>query len=161
MSKNKFITAYNDILNHVHDAMEETLHSFADALEIAKQKLGQSHNLSHDEIKTVSDSVQRDLAHAAHKLPSGQDNNSLSEWLKFDAELIENFALDAFLSVADKTRVELAKLDILAELNTYHSGDITGPGTFVCADCSKEIAFKSTSEIPECPACQGKTFVRI
>ncbi|MFA5984323.1 MAG: zinc ribbon-containing protein [Methylococcaceae bacterium] len=160
MTTNKYIAAYNDIISHLHETMEETLHSFADALEISKKKTSLSSDLSNDELKTVSNYVERDLKHAAHKLTSN-DNNSFSEWLKFDIEMLENFAMDAFLSVADKTRVELAKLDQLAALNTYHAGDITSPGTFVCADCNKEIAFKSTSEIPVCPACQGKTFVRV
>ena len=85
----------------------------------------------------------------------------MSEWLKFDIELIENLSLDAFLSVADKTRIELARLGEMAKKHSYQSGEITIPGTFVCEKCAKEIAFKTTSEIPECPVCHGKTFIRI
>jgi hypothetical protein len=33
-------------------------------------------------------------------------NNAVTEWLKFDIALLENFALDSFLSIADKTRLE-------------------------------------------------------
>jgi hypothetical protein len=130
-------------------------------LEISKEKTRKSTDLTKDEIDQVSDYVKRDIEHAAHGLSETKDTESLSEWFKFDIELIENFALDAFLSLADKTRLELAKLGQLAELNTYHTGNITGPGTFVCDQCDKQIAFKSTSEIPECPACHGKTFVRL
>jgi hypothetical protein len=161
MQKNKLITAYNDLMKQLHETMDETLHSLAEALEISKEKTSETSDLSKDEMDQVSAYVKRDIEHAAHGLTEKQDSDSLSEWFKFDIELIENFALDAFLSLADKTRVELAKLEQLAEQNTYHSGDITVPGTFVCDDCGKEIAFKSTSEIPECPQCHGKTFVRI
>ena len=161
MQKNKLITAYNELMNHLHETMDETLHSLAEALEISKEKTSKTSDLSKDEMDKVSSYVKRDIEHAAHGLSDKEDSESLSEWFKFDIELIENFALDAFLSVADKTRVELAKLERLAEQNTYHSGDITVPGTFVCDDCGKEIAFKSTSEIPECPQCHGKTFVRV
>ncbi len=161
MNKNKFIAAYNEFMKHLHETMDETIHSLADALEISKEKTRKSTDLTKDEIDQVSDYVKRDIEHAAHGLSEKKDTESLSEWFKFDIELIENFALDAFLSLADKTRLELAKLGQLAELNTYHTGNITGPGTFVCDQCDKQIAFKSTSEIPECPACHGKTFVRL
>ncbi|MBF6649899.1 MULTISPECIES: zinc ribbon-containing protein [unclassified Methylobacter] len=161
MNKNKFIAAYNEFMKHLHETMDETIHSLADALEISKEKTRKSTDLTKDEIDQVSDYVKRDIEHAAHGLSETKDTESLSEWFKFDIELIENFALDAFLSLADKTRLELAKLGQLAELNTYHTGNITGPGTFVCDQCDKQIAFKSTSEIPECPACHGKTFVRL
>lgn len=161
MNKNKLIAAYSDFMKHLHETMEDTLHSFAEALEISKEKTGKSSDLTDDELNKVSSYVKRDVEHAAHGLSDKEDKDSLSEWFKFDIELIENFTLDAFLSVADKTRIELEQLKQLAEKHTYHSGDITIPGTFICDECGKEIAFKTTSEIPECPACHAKTFIRI
>lgn len=161
MNKNKLVKAYTDLMEHLYEAMDDTLHSFADALEISKEKTKKTSDLTDEELDKVSRYVKRDIEHAAHGLSNKEDSESLSEWFKFDIELIENFALDAFLSLADKTRLELAKLEQLAEQNTYHTGDITGPGTFVCDFCSKEISFKSTSEIPGCPDCRGKTFFRI
>ena len=161
MNKNKLIAAYSDFMIHLHETMEDTLHSFAEALEISKQKTSQSSDLSKEDVDKISGYVKRDIEHAANGLTAKEDKNSLSEWFKFDVELIENFTLDAFLSVADKTRIELAKIEQLAETHTYHSGDITVPGTFICDACGKEIAFKTASEIPECPACHAKTFIRI
>jgi hypothetical protein len=161
MNKNKLVTAYSDLITHLHETMEDTLHSFAEALEISKEKVSKDSDLTNDELNKVSGYVKRDIEHAAHGLSTKTDKDSLSEWFKFDIELIENFALDAFLSLADKTRLELAKLKELAETHAYRSGDITVPGTFICDDCGKEIAFKSPSEIPECPQCHGKTFIRI
>ena len=148
-------------MTHLHETMEDTLHSFAEALEISKEKTSQSSDLSKEDVDKISGYVKRDIEHAANGLTAKEDKNSLSEWFKFDVELIENFTLDAFLSVADKTRIELAKIEQLAETHTYHSGDITVPGTFICDACGKEIAFKTASEIPECPACHAKTFIRI
>ena len=161
MNKNKLIAAYSDFMKHLHETMEDTLHTFAEALEISKEKTGKSSDLTDDELNKVSSYVKRDVEHAAHGLSDEEDKDSLSEWFKFDIELIENFTLDAFLSVADKTRIELEKLRELAETHTYHSGDITIPGTFICDACGKEIAFKETSEIPECPQCHGTTFIHI
>jgi len=161
MNKNKLIAAYSEFVTHLHETMEDTLHSFAEALEISKEKTGKTSDLSKEDIDKVSGYVRRDVEHAAHNLSAGRESDSLSEWFKFDVELIENFALDAFLSVADKTRIELAKLEQLAQKHSYESGQITGPGSFICDNCGKEIAFKTPSEIPECPACHGKIFIRI
>ena len=150
MNKNKLIAAYSDFMKHLHETMEDTLHTFAESLEISKEKTRKSSDLTEDELNKLSGYVKRDIEQAAHGLSNEEDKDSLSEWFKFDIELIENFALDAFLSVADKTRIELEKLRELAETHT-----------FICDECGKEIAFKTTSEIPECPACHATTFIRI
>lgn len=164
MSKqSKLIEAYNNLMEHLYEAMDDTLHSTADALEIAKEKLSEIGGLTQEEINHIADAVKRDLDHAAIHIEEQAEpkDEDLSAWLKFDIELIENFALDAFMSLADKTRIELVKLEQkAAQYHPYHSGEITGPGTFMCEECGKEIAFKSTSEIPECPNCKAKTFVR-
>jgi Zinc-ribbon containing domain len=161
MDKNKLTSAYTELMEHLYIAMDNTLHTLADALEIAKEKIGKAGNLTLEEIDIISDALKRDIESAAHGLPEHKDKNTLSEWFKFDIELIENFALDAFLSIADKTRIELAKLGEEAKHHTYQSGEVTLPGTFKCDQCSKEIAFKTSSQIPECPACHGKSFTRI
>jgi hypothetical protein len=161
MDKNKLVNAYTDLMEHLYEVMDDTLHSLADGLEIAKDKIHEASELTREEIDKVSGFVKRDIESAAHGLPDKKDNDSLSEWFKFDIELIENFTLNAFLNLADKTKLELAHLEQLAKTDNYHTGDICAPGTFVCDDCGKEIAFKAPSEIPECPQCQGKTFIRI
>lgn len=161
MNKNKLITAYSELLNHFHETMDDALHSFAEAFEISKHKTAQSADLNPEELDKVSGYVKRDLEHAAHALPQTANNDSLSEWFKFDIELLENFALSAFLNLADKTRIELARLQQLATKHSYQSGDITAPGTFICDACGKEIAFKTPAEIPKCPQCHATTFVRI
>jgi Zn finger protein HypA/HybF involved in hydrogenase expression len=102
----------------------------------------------------------RDVEDAAQVI-STTKNDSLAEWLKFDIALIENFAIDAFSNIADKTRIELAKIENQAKkYHRYQCGEITSPGTFHCDQCNKQISFKSTSKIPECPDCHGKTFSR-
>jgi rubrerythrin len=161
MAKNKFVDAYKDLMEHLYLAMDNTLHSMADAWDIAKDKINKAGELTQEEVNIISDALKRDIESAAHGLPGHKDTSSLSEWFKFDIDLIENFALDAFLSLADKTRIELAKLGEQAKHHQYQSGEVTLPGTFTCDQCGKEIAFKQPSQIPECPACHGKTFTRI
>lgn len=160
MNTDKFIQAYNTLIRHLHETMGDADYSAADALEIAKGKTSESGSLTDAEIEQVSSYVTRDIDHAAGNVAAG-DKDSFAEWLKFDIDLIEDFALDAFMDLADKTRLELAIIEQQAkDYHPYHSGEITGPGTFVCEECGKEIAFKSTSQIPECPNCKAKTFVR-
>ena len=161
MSDNKFVEAYNELMGHLYEIMDDTLHTVADAMEIAKEKTGKLGGLTQEEVNQVADFLMRDIEHAAISTPTVNNKDSLSEWFKFDIELLENFALDDFFSLADKTRIELAKIENQAkQFHTYKSGDITGPGTFNCDQCGKQIAFKSTSEIPECPECKAKTFSR-
>ncbi len=160
MIKENFIQAYNNFMQHLHETMGDADYSMTDALEIAKDKTSDATDLSAEEMDQVKSYVKRDLDHAAENLDETSDE-SFSEWLKIDIDLIEDFALDAFMDLADKTRVELAMLEQKAKnYHPYHSGEITGPGTFICEECGKEIAFKSTSQIPECPSCKAKTFVR-
>jgi rubrerythrin len=161
MSDNKFVEAYNAMMRHLYEIMDDTLHNVADALEMAKEKTSEIGGLTQEELNQVADFLMRDIEHAATSSPVVNDDRSLSEWLKFDIELLENFALDAFLSVADKTRIEWAKLESEAQkYHSYQSGEITGPGTFTCDECNKQIAFKSAAKIPDCPACGAKTFSR-
>ncbi|WP_446812142.1 zinc ribbon-containing protein [Methylomonas sp. 2BW1-5-20] len=162
MGENKLIKAYDDLMGHLYEALDDTLHSVADALEIAKEKTSALGGHTQEEINKIADYVMRDVEHVATAPAPENDNNSLSEWLKFDIDLIENFALDAFLDIADKTKVKLAALEMEAKLyHPYKSGEVAGPGTFVCDACGKQIAFKSTSIIPACPECKGDSFSRV
>ncbi|MGD0960293.1 MAG: zinc ribbon-containing protein [Methylomonas sp.] len=160
MSENKLVKTYNDLLDHLYEAMDDTLHSVADALDIAKEKTSALGGHTQEEINKIADFVMRDVEHAATGAADSKQE-SLSEWLKFDLNLIEDFALNAFFDVADKTRVKLAALEMDAkQYHPYQSGDIAGPGTFSCDHCGKQIAFKSTSEIPVCPVCHTHSFSR-
>ncbi len=161
MSDKKFVDAYDDLMESLYEIMDDTIHSVADAMEIAKEKMSELGGLTQEEVNQVADFLMRDIEHAADSTPQVSDKDSLSEWFKFDIERIENFALDSFASIADKTRIELAKIENQAKkYHTYLSGDIASPGTFICDKCGKQIAFKSTSQIPSCPSCQGKSFSR-
>ena len=161
MGENKLIKAYDELMNHLYEALDGTLHSIAEALDIAKEKTAALGGHTQEEINKVADYVMRDVQHVATSPTLEDENNSLSEWLKFDIDLIENFALDAFMDIADKTKVKLAALEMEAQqYHPYKSGEVASPGTFTCDACGKQIAFKSTSVIPKCPACNGDAFTR-
>lgn len=161
MSENKLIKAYDELMEHLYEALDGTLHTVAEALEIAKEKTSSLGGHTQEEINKIADYVMRDVEHVATSPTLAEENDSLSEWLKFDIDLIENFALDAFLDIADKTKVKLAALEMEAkQYHPYKSGEVASPGTFVCDACGKQIAFKSTSLIPECPECNSHSFSR-
>ncbi|MGZ5044443.1 MAG: zinc ribbon-containing protein, partial [Methylobacter sp.] len=86
MNKNKLVSAYTDFMKHLHETMEDTLHSFAEALEISKEKTRKDSNLTDEELDRVSAFVKRDVEHAARGLSDEEDKESLSEWFKFDIE---------------------------------------------------------------------------
>lgn len=159
MSTNKFITAYNSLMEHLYEIMDDGIHSMADAVELAKEKTSALGGLTQEELHKIGDYVQRDVEGAASSLHL-DDQENLSEWFKFDIDLLENFALDALMGLADKTSLELAQLKRHGEQNLYFSGEISSPGTFTCTSCNKKLSFKSTVELPTCPECGAKAFKR-
>jgi SRSO17 transposase len=107
MNTEKYIQAYNHLMQHLHETLGDSDYSTADALEIAKEKTSELNDLTATEVNQISNYVSRDIDHAANSV-SHRRRDAFSEWLKFDIDLLENFALDAFMSLADKTRLELA-----------------------------------------------------
>lgn len=162
MNDDKFVATYDQLMARLYKTMNDTLHSVADALAIAKKQI--NNGLTQEEINEVAGFLMRDVELATRTDMNVKNNDSLTEWLRFDIALLENFALDAFSGIADKTRIELAKLENQAHQHqnhqNYQSDEITAPGTFHCQKCHKQIAFKSTSRLPQCPRCQTKTFSR-
>ncbi len=159
MNSNRLIKAYHDMIKHLHDGFHEAEHSMERSFDIAKSKTRELLGLSDDEAEAVQHYIKRDLGSA----PQGSSGNkdTLAEWLKFDIELLENFAIDAFLDVADKTRIEIAKLDLEAHKSgIYTAGEIMGPGTLACRSCKKKTEFKTVNEIAVCSSCGGKKFQR-
>ena len=92
MTENKLIKAYDDLMGHLYEALDDTLHSIAEALEIAKEKTFRLGIHTQDEINQVVDSVMRDVEHAAVSSPN-RHQDSLKAWLKFDIDFIEIFTI--------------------------------------------------------------------
>lgn len=162
-SEQRATAAYNRMMARVKATLDEAGHSalptlrqgVEKAVELAEQ-LGE---LTRDEAEKIATYLQRDLHDAGEYLAT--TGSDLRSWLRFDVELIEDRLLDLFGSVADRTRLELLELERQARTGpTYHSGEITGPGTLQCAECGKDIHFHATGHIPPCPACHGTHFAR-
>lgn len=160
----KHLTAYDRMLERVKAAIHDLdvaagirLHQALDAAADKAEELGE---LTREEADRIASYVKRDIEDAASYL-AGPDTQEIKEWLKFDIEQIENQLAEMFLSVADQTAVDLAKLRTQAQFpNTYHTGEITGVGTLACGHCGKVLHFYKTGHIPPCPSCSNTVFAR-
>src|SRR5664279_4004858 len=45
-------------------------------------------------------------------------------------------------------------------MKAWMSGNVAGTGTFRCTDCDYPVSLDVADELPECPSCGGKEFVR-
>lgn len=159
----RLAAAYDKILQEVHDAIESarenSLPGLKDYLSDAREKMVELGELSREEADKVAGYVERDMKDAAdYLLETGEQ---LSAWWRFDVQQVENRMLEMFTSVADQTKLELAKLAQRATRSSlYHTGEVTGPGSLICTGCGKEMHFKKTGRIPPCSGCKGTDFQR-
>jgi len=160
--KDKFIHAYDQMMKHLHDLMNENgkgtenLHQMLDK---ARDKITESGNVTREEAEKISGYLKRDLHNAGEYLQDS--SNDLADWLHMDIELIEWNLQDLFLQVADKTKLDLLLLEENAKhVNEYRTGEITGPGTLVCDKCQEELHFLNTGHVPPCPKCKATQFQR-
>ncbi len=144
---------------HFHKAEERTgplLHKLIDE---ARDKAVELKELSREDAEKVASWVKRDLSEAASYL--SETGRDLRDWLGFETTLVESGLFDFLLKAADKTTISLLEMKEAAEqASTYHTGEITGPGTLVCDNCSEKLHFHRTGRIPPCPKCHGTTFHR-
>jgi Zn finger protein HypA/HybF involved in hydrogenase expression len=155
--------AYEEMLEHLHDAMEVTkenaLPGLREYLSDVREKMVEIGELTREEAEQIAAYLERDIKDAATYLR--ETGEQLSQWWRFDVQQVENRMLEMFINVADQTKLELERLAEQAKVTTlYHTGEVTGPGSLVCSHCGKVLHFKKAGHIPPCPACQGTEFQR-
>ncbi len=155
--------AYEDMLEHVHEAMQHTKESalpgLREYLSEVREKMVELGELTKEEAESISGYIERDIKDAASYLV--ETGEQLSDWWRFDVQQVEDRLLEMFINVADQTKLELEKLAEQAKsASTYHTGEVTGPGTLICNGCAKEMHFKKTGHIPPCSGCKGTEFRR-
>ena len=162
-TEHTLIDAYNRMMERVKHAVEtaeaKAVPRIEHALEAARDKAVELGEVTREEAEELTDYIRRDLSEIGEYLQeSGED---IGTWFYMDMELIEANLLDLITSVADKTRVELAEIAARAQVaNIYSTGEITGPGTLVCAECGEELHFEKAGHVPPCPKCHGTTYTR-
>ena len=157
------VEAYNQMMsrikNTIENAEQNTVPSLQKAINMAKKQAIQLSEVTIEEAEEVGNYIKRDINDAAEYLM--ETSHEFSEWLLLDIEIIEQKVLELFLSVADKTRIELEQFAHPAcEISSYNTGDVTGPGTLFCTACEQMIHFNTTDHIPACPKCHNTSFKR-
>jgi len=164
------IKAYNQMMSRVKDTIDNAeahaIPTLQKAIEHAKKQALHLGEVTAEEADEIGNYIKRDINDAAEYLM--ESSHEFSEWLMLDIEIIEQKVLELFLSVADKTRIELEQLahpdcaidSNEAEITIYKSGEITGPGSLVCMSCKQMIQFNTTDKIPVCKQCNGTLFER-
>ena len=160
----RLIIAYEQMLERVSSAIEHTEKSTIPTLkhniEEAREKAVELGELTREEAEKVSGYIERDMEDVAHYMT--ETGEQLSDWWQFESELIEDRLLEMFTNIADQTSLQLAKLAEQArQASTYHTGEVTGPGTLACSKCGKELHFHKTGHIPPCPKCHHTEYQRV
>lgn len=155
----RMLERITELLEEANDKARPRLH---DALERARKRAIELGELSQEEAARVADYIRRDVEDAARYLARPDTDDDLRGWFRMDIALLENWLLDRFTSVADKTRLEwMALQDSLRQAETWRTGEITGPGQLRCENCGKVLQFRATGHIPPCGACKGTIFRRV
>ena len=161
-SSNRLIEAYNQMMASIRSSFEtsdDDEMSLSKAMSMARDEITHITDVTQDEAEEISNFIKRDINDAAEYMM--ESSSEFSDWLMLDIEVIERKLIDLFLSVADKTRIELEQFGVQnRELSLYYSGEITGPGTLQCNSCGHKVSFTTTSQIQDCTECGHSTFKR-
>jgi len=162
--QSKQAEAYSTMLQRVRHGLEEIEDDvglkFHYAVDAAKEKAYELGELSREEADVVGDYLKRDVHDAAEYL--SKEGKEFSDWLKFDVELVEARLADVFRHAINTTTIELQALaERAAEENIWYMGEVSGPGTFKCADCEHEIQMFHIQDLPACPKCGAAQFHRV
>lgn len=162
--ENSLVEAYNQMMSRIKDAIDNaeanTTPTLQKTIDMAKKQAIHLGEISMEEAEEIGNYIKRDISDAAEYLM--ETSHEFSEWLLLDIDIIEQKVVELFLSVADKTRIELEELSHpKCALINYSTGEITGPGTLICETCGQKIQFNTTDHIPACSKCHNNTFKRI
>ncbi len=155
--------AYDQMMEQAKKALEHAreghIPSLQELLDAARDKTVELGELTMEEAQKVSDYLKRDLEDAAKNWQENQQQ--LSEWLRFDMELVEDRLRDMFAMMVDHTQQTLEQFAEQANAVGWHTGEIVGPGTLICEHCGEELHFHKTGHIPPCPKCHQTVFRRV
>jgi DNA-directed RNA polymerase subunit RPC12/RpoP len=162
-TQEKWLDAYDDMMVRVKTAIEEAEEATFPAIQRyihkARDTAVELEELTKEEAEKIAYYLERDLEDAGKHL--AESGHELGDWLRFDIGLIEDRLLEALLKAADHTRLEILEFERdLKEGPPWNAGDVTGPGTLVCASCGNSIHFHATGYVPVCPNCGHTVYHR-
>lgn len=158
----RLVAAYERMLQRTRERIEEAEDAtpgLRDWIEKARDHMVELGELTREEANRIAEYIERDIEDAAHYIvETGED---LKTWWRFDLQLIEDRLRDAFTSVADQTSLQLrAWAERARAERRYRSGEITGPGTLICANCGARSQFQRATRISDCAECGSNEFRR-
>ena len=161
-NSNQLTSAYNQMMLAIRHAFEEAETdelSLQKALLMAKDEMVRLGEITVSDAQEISEYIKHDINEAAEYMM--ESSEEFCDWLMLDIDIVERKVVDMFLSVADKTRLEI---DQLTQNNQspsiYTMGEITGYGTLECTQCGEGVNYKTTTVIHACQ-CGNTKFVRI
>jgi rubrerythrin len=162
-TREKWLNAYNDMMMRVRTAIEEAEESTPPALKRfvhnARDLAVDLEELTRDEAEKIAMYLHRDIEDAGKYL--AETGQELGDWLRFDIHQVEDRLMETLTKVTDHTREEMLEFEHeIEEGPAWNSGEVTGPGTLVCANCGEIIRFHETGYIPNCPNCDHTVFHR-
>jgi formylmethanofuran dehydrogenase subunit E len=159
---NKLIQAYHDLIHRIKHTFSKDLDNAHHYIDIAVDKAVELNELSREEAERIGNYLRRDINDAAKYLV--ENENELSDWLRFDLELVEDRLLDTFSTMVNKFKTEQPDSNInhseISE-HVYYSGEIAGPGSLKCNICNEIFNFHEPVSIPACHKCANISFKRI
>lgn len=158
----RLVKAYDQMMEHATAALEhtrsDTLPNLRHLLEAARDKTIEMGELTREEADKVMEFIHRDLGHAAVYMEANR--RELSDWLRFDIQLLEQGLAKVFGQMVDHTREALDDLAVRADSIGWKTGEIVGPGTLHCKNCQQLLHFHKTGHIPPCPKCKHTHYER-
>lgn len=159
---NQLTSAYNQMMlgiRHAYEDAESDEFSLQKALLMAKDEVIRLGEITLSDAQDISEYIKRDINEAAEYMMEASEE--FCDWLMLDIDIVERKVVDMFLSVADKTRLEIDQLSHNSQSpSIYMMGEITGFGTLQCTSCGEHSSFKTTTVIRAC-ACGNTKFTRI
>jgi len=159
----KFIEAYHRMLEQTQDAIKNSITEknpqLKKIIDNAVKNTIELGELTKEEAKKIGDYLRKDLDDASEYMQTTKKD--LTDWFRFDKELVEDRIRDWFSTVTDSTRTTLDQLSRNAEIAEWHTGEITGPGTLRCDECKHDLHFHKVGHIPPCPNCKATKFHRV
>jgi polyhydroxyalkanoate synthesis regulator phasin len=160
--RERLVKAYDQMMDHATSALEharsDTVPGIKNLLEAARDKTVEMGDLTREEADKVIGYIHRDLEHAAEYME--ENRRELSDWLRFDIQLLEQRVAKVFGRMVDHTREILDEFAVRADSAGWKTGEVVGPGTLHCKNCRQVLHFHKTGHIPPCPKCKHTLYER-
>ncbi|SMF51928.1 Zinc-ribbon containing domain-containing protein [Alteromonadaceae bacterium Bs31] len=160
--ESKLAQTYEDMAAKARElfaaSSEKTLASLEKAIESAREHFVKIGEVTQQESAHLKSYLRRDLEQAAKQFHSLSDQAKT----KFTSENLQAGFMDFTAQLAHNASDMFSRLAEWAETgSSYHTGQVTAPGTLKCRKCEKTMNFKKTGNIPPCPGCRSTDFIKV